>query len=234
MRLADLAKMPVAEIDLLALKAAGLVPSLAKRAKVIKTGKLDKAVKLTGMAATQGRQGGDRGGWRQRGLNRRTDNAIWDNLWPTANPALKSGDKYGDLKRRLWFLLGALVVYRIGAHIPVPGIDAQVLDELFQQAAGRHPGHVQHVLGRRAARFTDLRPGDHAVHLGVDHHAAVTVVVAAAGGAEEGRARRGGARSPSTRATATVVLSLFQALGISVALESQPGLVLEPGLSLPA
>ncbi len=53
-RLADLAKMPVTEIDLLALKAAGLVPSFAKTAKVIKTGKLDKAVKLTGVAATQG------------------------------------------------------------------------------------------------------------------------------------------------------------------------------------
>ena len=53
-RLADLARMPVAEIDLLALKAAGLVPSFAKTAKVIKTGKLDKAVRLTGVAATQG------------------------------------------------------------------------------------------------------------------------------------------------------------------------------------
>ena len=39
--------------------------------------------------------------------------------------------KYGDLGRRLWFLLGALVVYRIGAHIPVPGIDPVVLADLF-------------------------------------------------------------------------------------------------------
>ena len=53
-RLSDLAKLPVAEIDLLALKAAGLVPSIAKSAKVIKTGKLDKAVKVTGLTATQG------------------------------------------------------------------------------------------------------------------------------------------------------------------------------------
>jgi large subunit ribosomal protein L15 len=53
-RLSDLAKLPVAEVDLLALKAAGLVPSIAKSAKVIKTGKLDKAVRLTGIAATQG------------------------------------------------------------------------------------------------------------------------------------------------------------------------------------
>ena len=53
-RLSDLARLPVADIDLLALKAAGVVPSIAKSAKVIKTGKLDKAVKLIGVAATQG------------------------------------------------------------------------------------------------------------------------------------------------------------------------------------
>jgi large subunit ribosomal protein L15 len=53
-RLSDLAKLPVAEIDLLALKAAGVVPALAKTAKVIKTGKLEKAVKLSGLQATKG------------------------------------------------------------------------------------------------------------------------------------------------------------------------------------
>lgn len=53
-RLSDLAKLPVAEIDLLALRSAGLVPARAKAAKVIKSGKLEKAVKLTGIAATKG------------------------------------------------------------------------------------------------------------------------------------------------------------------------------------
>ena len=53
-RLSDLAKLPVAEIDILALKAAGLVPAIAKTVKVIKTGKLDKAVKLSGVLATKG------------------------------------------------------------------------------------------------------------------------------------------------------------------------------------
>ena len=42
----------------------------------------------------------------------------------TALPNVGKG-RYGDLKRRLLFLLGALVVFRIGAHIPVPGIDAR-------------------------------------------------------------------------------------------------------------
>ena len=53
-RMGDLAKLPVADIDILALKAAGLVHADAKTAKVIKTGKLDKAVKLMGVLATKG------------------------------------------------------------------------------------------------------------------------------------------------------------------------------------
>jgi large subunit ribosomal protein L15 len=53
-RLRDLAKLPVDEIDLLALKAAGLVPPGAKTAKIIKTGTLEKAVKLNGVTATKG------------------------------------------------------------------------------------------------------------------------------------------------------------------------------------
>jgi large subunit ribosomal protein L15 len=53
-RLSDLAKLPVAEIDFLTLKAAGIVSTLAKSAKVIKAGALTKAVKLTGIAVTKG------------------------------------------------------------------------------------------------------------------------------------------------------------------------------------
>ncbi|MBX6391866.1 MAG: preprotein translocase subunit SecY, partial [Burkholderiales bacterium] len=51
----------------------------------------------------------------------------------TTVPQLGKSGKYGDLKRRLFFLLGALIVYRIGAHVPVPGIDPKVLADLFQQ-----------------------------------------------------------------------------------------------------
>jgi large subunit ribosomal protein L15 len=53
-RMSDLAKLPVTDIDFLALRAAGLVPARAKTAKVIKTGKLEKAIKLTGIATTKG------------------------------------------------------------------------------------------------------------------------------------------------------------------------------------
>jgi large subunit ribosomal protein L15 len=53
-RLSDLSKLPIVEIDILALKAAGLVPAAAKTAKVIKTGTLEKAVKLSGLAVSKG------------------------------------------------------------------------------------------------------------------------------------------------------------------------------------
>jgi large subunit ribosomal protein L15 len=53
-RLGDLSKLPVTEVDLLALKAAGLIAPTAKAAKVIKTGELGKAVKLSGIGATKG------------------------------------------------------------------------------------------------------------------------------------------------------------------------------------
>ena len=53
-RLSDLARLPIDEIDLIALKAAGIVPATAKTAKVILTGKIEKAVKLNGVLATKG------------------------------------------------------------------------------------------------------------------------------------------------------------------------------------
>ena len=53
-RLSDLQRLPLEEVDILALKAAGLVPPAAKTVKVIKTGKLEKAVKLSGVLATKG------------------------------------------------------------------------------------------------------------------------------------------------------------------------------------
>ena len=53
-RLSDLQKLPLVEIDVLALRAAGLVPGIAKTVKVIKTGKIEKAVTLTGILVTAG------------------------------------------------------------------------------------------------------------------------------------------------------------------------------------
>ena len=88
-----------------------------------------------------------------------------------ANQLAKSG-KFGDLRRRLFFLLGALVVYRLGAHIPVPGIDPNALQTLFQNQQGGILGLFNMFSGGALSRFTVFALGHHAVHLGVDHHAA--------------------------------------------------------------
>src|SRR5256885_198740 len=54
----------------------------------------------------------------------------------TGLPNPGKGSRYGDLKKRLIFLLGALIVFRVGAHIPVPGIDPNVLAGFFQDNQG--------------------------------------------------------------------------------------------------
>jgi preprotein translocase subunit SecY len=54
----------------------------------------------------------------------------------TSSPSIAKSDKYGDLRHRLIFLMLALVVYRIGAHIPVPGIDPNQLAQLFKTQEG--------------------------------------------------------------------------------------------------
>src|SRR5258707_15676426 len=48
--------------------------------------------------------------------------------------------KATELKKRLWFTIGALLVFRVGAYIPVPGVDPGALAEIFQQNAGGVPG----------------------------------------------------------------------------------------------
>jgi preprotein translocase subunit SecY len=52
------------------------------------------------------------------------------------NDSLLASGKLGDLKRRFLFLLGALIVFRIGSFIPVPGIDQGELANLFNQQRG--------------------------------------------------------------------------------------------------
>ncbi len=56
----------------------------------------------------------------------------------TTNPALLLGDatRFADLRQRLLFLVGALIVYRIGTFIPVPGIDPVALSRFFEQQSG--------------------------------------------------------------------------------------------------
>ena len=72
----------------------------------------------------------------------------------TALPNVGKGQKYGDLKRRLLFLLLALVVYRIGAHVPVPGIDPDGLSQLFRGQQGGILGMFNLFSGGALSRFT--------------------------------------------------------------------------------
>ena len=146
------------------------------------------------------------------------------------NPAQKSGNKYGDLKRRLLFLLGALIVYRIGTHVPVPGINAAVLEELFKSQQGGILGLMNVFSGGALQRFSILALGIMPyISASIIMQLASVVVPSLEALKKEGEA----GRRKITQYTryGTLVLAFFQASGIAIALESQPGLVLEPGIS---
>ncbi len=147
-----------------------------------------------------------------------------------ANPALKSGNKYGDLKRRLMFLLGALVVYRIGTHIPVPGINASVLDELFRSQQNGILGLFNVFSGGALSRFSIFALGIMPyISASIIMQLCTVVVPTLEALKKEGEA----GRRKITQYTryATLGLAFFQALAISAALEAQPGLVLTTGLT---
>ena len=137
--------------------------------------------------------------------------------------------KFGDLKRRLMFLLGALIVYRIGAHIPVPGIDPVKLAELFQGQQGGILGIFNLFSGGALSRFTLFA-------LGIMPYISASIIMqlmTVAVPSLEALKKEGEAgRRKITQYTryGTVLLALVQGIGIAIALESQAGLVLEPGI----
>jgi len=145
-----------------------------------------------------------------------------------ANQLGKTG-KYGDLKKRLLFLVGALLVFRIGAHIPVPGIDPAKLAELFQSQQGGILGLFNMFSGGALSRFTIFA-------LGIMPYISASIIMqlmTAVSPQLESLKKEGQAgQRKITQYTryGTVVLALFQATGISIALESQAGLVMDPGL----
>ena len=130
---------------------------------------------------------------------------------------------------RLWFLLGALVVYRIGAHIPVPGIDPIAMAQLFKQNEGGILGMFNMFSGGALSRFAVFA-------LGITPYISASIImqlVSIVSPQMEALKKEGEAgRRKITQYTRyfTVVLALFQAFGIAVALEAQQGLVLDPGM----
>ena len=148
----------------------------------------------------------------------------------TALPGKGSTARYGDLKKRLLFLLGALFVFRVGAHIPVPGIDPQVLAELFKGQQGGILGMFNMFSGGALSRFTIFALGIMPyISASIIMQLCTVVVPSMEALKKEGEA----GRRKITQYTryATLGLAFFQALGISVALEAQPNLVLDPGLT---
>lgn len=139
----------------------------------------------------------------------------------------KSG-KFGDLWSRLWFLLGALVVYRIGAHVPVPGIDPVRLAELFQSQQGGILGVFNLFSGGALSRFTIFALG---IMPYISSSIIMQLLTIAVPSMEALKKEGEAGRRKITQYTryGTVVLALFQGVGIAVALESQAGLVQDPG-----
>ena len=145
---------------------------------------------------------------------------------PSSNQA--SGPKYGDLKRRIIFLLLALVVYRIGAHVPVPGIDPDMLSRLFQEQQGGILGLFNMFSGGALSRFSVFA-------LGIMPYISASIIMQMLSyvlpSLESLRKEGESGRRKITQYTryGTLLLGVFQAFGIAVALESQAGLVLDPG-----
>ena len=136
--------------------------------------------------------------------------------------------KFGDLRNRLIFLLLALVVYRIGAHIPVPGIDPGQLKELFKGQSGGILNLFNMFSGGALSRFTVFA-------LGIMPYISASIIMQLLTYVlptfEQLKKEGESGRRKITQYTryATLGLALFQSIGIAVALESSPGLVLQPG-----
>jgi preprotein translocase subunit SecY len=148
-------------------------------------------------------------------------------LATNATTLAKSG-KFGDLRRRLVFLLLALVVYRIGTHIPVPGIDPNQMAELFKSQGGGILNLFNMFSGGALSRFSVLALGIMPyISASIIMQLMTYVVPALESLKKEGES----GRRKITQYTryGTLVLAIFQAIGIAAALQQSPGLVINPG-----
>lgn len=147
----------------------------------------------------------------------------------TSPASLTKTGKFGDLRRRLVFLLLALVVYRIGAHIPVPGINPEQLQQLFQGQQGGILNLFNMFSGGALSRFTVFA-------LGIMPYISASIIIqlmthvmpALEALKKEGES----GRRKITQYTrySTLLLAVFQAAGIALALEGSQGLVISPGM----
>jgi len=143
------------------------------------------------------------------------------------------GGKLTGLKQRLLFVIGALVVYRIGTHIPVPGINPEALAEMFKQTQGSIVDLFNMFSGGALQRFSVLALGVMPyISASIIMQLMTTVVPSLEQLKKEGESGRRKI-SQYTR-YGTVVLAIFQGLGIAVALEGQRAggmpVVIDPGI----
>ena len=149
-----------------------------------------------------------------------------------AKPGLDSGAKGGlsELKSRLFFVLGAIIVFRLGSYVPIPGIDANVLSQLFEQQKGTIVEMFNMFSGGALERASVLA-------LGIMPYITASIIVQLLSHMhpplmelkKEGEAGRRKI-SQYTRYL-TLVLATFQSIGIATGLPNLiQGLVINPGL----
>ncbi|QKT05035.1 preprotein translocase subunit SecY [Ectothiorhodospiraceae bacterium 2226] len=137
--------------------------------------------------------------------------------------------KLTELKQRLLFVLGAILVFRIGAHVPVPGIDPQQLAFLFEQQRGTILDMFNMFSGGALERLSIFA-------IGIMPYISAAIIMQLLTKVHprlEQLSKEGAAgRRKITQLTryGTLVLATFQALGVSIALQQQPGLVTVPGM----
>jgi len=145
------------------------------------------------------------------------------------NPATALGEaaRVGDLRKRLFFLLGALVVYRIGTFIPVPGIDPVALARFFQEQQGTILSVFNMFSGGALERLSILALGIMPyISASIIMQMMSVVVPSLAAIKKEGES----GRRKITQYTryGTLGLASFQAIGASIAFQNQ-GVVINPG-----
>jgi preprotein translocase subunit SecY len=141
--------------------------------------------------------------------------------------------KATELKKRIWFTLGALLVYRVGTYIPVPGVDASVMGEMLQQHGGGILGMFDMFSGGALGRMTvfalNIMPYISASIIIQLMSAVVPTLETLKKEGESGRKKL----NQYTRYL-TVAIAMFQSYGIAVGLESMRGsfgaAVIDPGL----
>ena len=137
--------------------------------------------------------------------------------------------KADELKKRIWFTLGALLVYRLGTYIPLPGIDPEAVADIFRQTQGGVLGLFNMfsggAVGRLAIFALNIMPY---ISASIIIQLLTSVVPSLEALKKEGEQGRK-VINQYTRYL-TVVLALFQAYAIAVGLEASGNVVLEPGL----